>query len=437
MRRIFRALVLVALAVPAFAQSDIFITGTNAYTILGRGLAWGTGVNNNFIFTPLNPNTQVCVYVTNNNPTNSHSFTLALYQAGDPQVKTFQNLPAKWAASGSVQSFPITVNAASTVGVFFNVTAAAQLTAKFTGTSSAGGSPDTADIFAVQTTAGACGLTSGVPVSVVGAIVQGTTQPATQQFPIPIAGYQNPGQNSALLGFHVGHNNGFILDGGNPSLIGNGFKVNFANFSGVWSTKGGGSDQEAILNVIPICTFGGGLGSAGGFTGGCVKTNPLEVATDQFNIPGSSTPAFNVLGKITNPAAGATILHQFFQQNSTVNGAYKWLILSCSAACELTVNRTSAQGTTCTALTPRNLQLGNGNTTKAPATQDVAENACATAPTATYTLEDLQLPAGGVYQLDLAGFVNGLSASAGGGIDVISVGAVTGIVTATLQYVEQ
>ena len=435
----FCAIALLLCSPIAWSQQDITIPGLNTYTVLGRGLTWGgtTGaVNNNFIFQVLNPNTQVCLYITNNNPSSSHSFTVALWQAGDPQVKSFQQFPAKWAQTITNQIFPKTVNAASTVGIFFNVSAAALLTAQFTGGTTQGGSPDTADLFAVQTTAGGCGLSSGTPVPVIGAQLQGTNQTAGNQFPVLIGGYASPGVAGNIEGLHLGTTgNGLLLDGsvccqafaagfqGNPAS-------NFMSLAGSINTQ---QEREQVVDVFNLGFFGQ-KGTAAGF----VKTNFLEIASDQFWNGAGTVPAWVALGKITNPGANATLLEHFLTNAAAINPAYKTLVLSCSAACELLVQRVTARGTTCTAITAQNIQVGNGGTQQAPVAPDVTENACTGAPTASTAMFDLQLGAGLPATLDLTGFANFHSPTGNGsGISVQVVTALTGIATASLTWAEQ
>ena len=189
---------------------------------------------------------------------------------------------------------------------------------------------------------------------------------------------------------------------------------------------------EAIQDTLPL----GSLGNLG-WTVGFQRTNFLEAMTDTNYLTASAYRAFNVFGRVVNPGANATILHHFMNNTGNINPAYKTLIISCSAACEIFINRTSALGTTCTALTIRNEQLGNNNTVQAAATGDQAENACATQPTATYQIFDLQLPASSTYTLDLSGFVNFHNVTAGGGIDVVNnVNMASGNVAATLLFAE-
>lgn len=441
MRRIFRTLilVLVALCSVAWGQSDVFITGTNYYTILARGAAWGAGVNNNFIFSAVNPNTQVCLYVTNNNPSSSHSFTLALWQAGDPAVKTFQNVPSKWGASATTQTFPVTVNPSTTVGLYFNVTAAAQLTAQFTGSSAQAGSPDTADIFAVQTTAGACGLTSGTPVPVLGAIKQGGNVTAAFQFPIPIGAYSTPGQASTVQGYQMGSaGNGFLLDAAGccASTLGNNFFTASGNFAIPKATSGIGTQLQALMNVCPVTSFG--TVSTVRVLCGYTKTSILEMATDISSITGGSMPAWSITGRATNPGANTLIVGDTLSTSAVPSTQYKSMTFGCSAVCELQVIKITSLGTTCGAVTPAPLNLW-GSTAPTYGTGHVAiQQGCAAQPTTSGApLWDVFVPAGETVTLDVTGLTNVRQTTALAGWGVFNVSAVTGTVVASATVVEE
>jgi hypothetical protein len=142
-------------------------------------------------------------------------------------------------------------------------------------------------------------------------------------------------------------------------------------------------------------------------------------------------------GKLTNPVTGATLLSQFKGTATGSNMAYKTLVMSCSAACELIVQRSTARGTTCTLITVQNLQIGNNGTQQAPTADDTVENGCTGAPTLTTTLYDLNLGAGIPVNLDLAGFVNFHNVGGGSGINVAVVTGFTGVASASLTWVEQ
>jgi hypothetical protein len=433
MRRIAGVTILLALCSVAWGQQDVFITGTNAYTVLGRGIPWGNGaaaVNNNFVFSPLNPNTQVCLYVTNNNPTNSHSFTVNLLQAGDPQVKTFANAGSKWKSSGTVQAMPVTVTAAQTVGIYFNVTAAAVLTAQFTGSATQAGSPDTADIFAVQTTAGGCGIANGTPVTVSGPFNQGVTLTSGQKNPVLIGGLnQSTGQVTVQ---QYGANGATLLDGDNstpPRLLG--AIVTKGQFNDLSCLANGNSLVPCTITAVAAAPWGGGTN--GDLIGSLIYTNILESG---MQVQQGQQVSFDVQASTVNPGAAVAIVHSFNVPVSTVQLAYKSAILSCSAACELKLIRTSARGSTCTAVSVNSFQLTGSSRPTANAS-DVAETACGTQPTVGETIEDLFLAAGIPQQIDLSGLIAAGNSAAGGGLEVVNVSSLTGTATASLLFVEQ
>jgi hypothetical protein len=448
--RTFRAWGLICWALFFFpliarAQQDITITGgsgANPFIIIGRSISWaGSGpgnLNNNFIFSPVDPNQGFCLFISNNNPTNSHTVSVTVSQTGDPSLQQFIGFAQKWNTVPTITSFPVTVAASGIQGINYKTTASANIRVGFTGATAQAGTPDTADVFAVQTNQSACGSLSTQAVQ--GPFQQGTNVTLANQFPVLVGGLASPGSTGSALAMHLGTTgNGLLLDGGiccqswasgfiTPSNIAS------STFSKVQASPSASQQGEMILNTIPIASIGNK-----GWAAGLVHTNFMEVATDQQYLAASGTPAFQVLGTFTNPGAGATILHNFDKVNSVVNPAYKTLVVSCSVACELLINRTSTQGTTCTALTIRNLQLGNANTVQAANANDVAENNCTGgAPTSTFTMFDLSLAAGIPQTIDLSGYVNFHSATTGAGIDVINVANIAaGLVTATLSFMEQ
>ena len=424
------ALITLTLCSVAWAQQDVFITGISAYTVIGRGLPWGSGsgaVNNNFIFAPLNPNTQVCLYVTNNNPSSAQNLTISLLQPGDPQINTFQKVGSNSKASSTVQTMPISVGSLATVGIYFNVTAAALLTAQITGSSAAGGSPDTADIFAVQTTSGGCGIASGTPTPVQGPFVSGVSITPGQQLPVLIGGLNIA---STLVDmFKTGNNHGFPLDqNATPPA---GFGLTTTNAFGSLGCLNGGGETNCAVQATIGGTWGGPVSK--NIAPSFIRTNMLETGSDTQSFTASATKSFFLQNSTTNPAASAIILHQFLQANASIDLAYKTLLLDCSAACELKVFKTTSQGTTCTALAPKSMNIFGGTRASANVNNG-AEFACATPPTASDLLFDLSLS--NVPQtIDLSGWINPHS-SALAGMEVQVVAGITGVVSATLEYVE-
>lgn len=156
---------------------DIPVATIGPYSDLTRNANWGVagqgGIENSWIIQPLTPQTLTCIYIANNNPTNAHSFTLTFRSTGDPRVTSYLTQPptgtlaaqqGKWnlvfSASGSVSSLGV-----ATYSFGSQTSARAQI--QITGTATAGGSPDTADIYIVQSTT-SCGpaTTNTVPIAV-------------------------------------------------------------------------------------------------------------------------------------------------------------------------------------------------------------------------------------------------------------------------------
>jgi len=438
MKKILQSLLLLLAAVPALAQQDINIVGgTSPYIVIGRGLNWsGSGfgnIQNNFIFTPTGPDVGFCLFLANNNPSSSHSVTVAVSQNGDPALKSFNGFQGRWNTVPTSSTFPITVAANSVSGINYKTSASANIVVTFSGTSAQAGSPDTVDVFAVQTTQSSCGALASN--SVQGVYTNNANVTNAQNFPVLIGGYASPGTTGAALGMHLGTTGqGLLIDGGNCCQSwASGFQSNPAtNLSNYKCAPGASTELECVIDSFNLGFFG-----AKGVAAGYTKNNMLEIATDQFWQTASNTPAWVVLGKLTNPATGATLLSHFSTTANATNFAMRNLVLSCSAACELLVARISARGTTCTTLTPQNLQFGNNNTQLAPNAGDISENGCTGTPTAGTSMFDLNLAAGVPITLDMSGFTNFHNAGGGSGYFVQVVTGITGVATASETWVEQ
>ena len=153
-----------------------------------RGIDWGTQFNRTYVLVPNSPNASICAYVVNNNPTSAHSFTLTVFQSADSRVADFTNNQGRY-NSVPLIGMPASVAAGVMVSGFTQSTAAAKVALKFTGAISQAGSPDTADVFFVQTTTGTCGSSS------LAITIQGTTAPglAATGNPVLIGGIDQSG----------------------------------------------------------------------------------------------------------------------------------------------------------------------------------------------------------------------------------------------------
>lgn len=417
----------------ARAQQDIQVTGgTNPYTIIGRGLTWGGSginqVNNNFIFHPTDPNEGFCLFVSNNNTSSSHTFTVAVYQTGDPAQSLFTGFSQRWFLVATNTAFPVTVNANAIVGINYKTTASAGISVNISGSTTQTGSPDTADIFAVQTNQSSCG---SLPVnSVQGPYNIGATQTTAQKFPVIIGGTQQGGNSVQQL--ILGANGGMELEAISGSYWSSNFVSNPLSFFD--APQDTGPARNIMFPVSTWCTVG-----QKGIVPGCAKTNILEVMTDNGNITAGNQFAWAITGAVSNPGAATLILGDTLAASATVNTAYKTLTLSCSAACELEVVKITTIGTTCTAVTPQPLELiGNGTAPSYNASHVAIQGGCGAQPTiaAGSALFDVQLGASVPYTIDLSGIANRSNVTALSGIAVFEVTALTGKAIASVTVIE-
>lgn len=427
----------------AIAQQDItVVSGTNPYIILGRGLQWGGSgpgnLNNNFIFHPTDPNVGFCLFLANNNPSSAHTVTVAVFQTGDPGLNNFTGFTGRWFSVATTTAFPVNTAASTTTGINYKTTASAGITVAFSGGSTLGGSPDTVDVFAVQTNQSSCG---SLPTnSVQGPYNQGATITPAQQFPVLIGGIPLPGSTSSVQGFAIGTQaNGFILDGraAGAGTLGNNFQpaTNFISPQGV---KVGGVQSEMLLSVCPVSTFGN-ISSARVLCG-YAKNSILEMATDMASITGGSMPAWNISTKVTNPTGNSLVVGDILNTSSAINVAYKAATISCSVACEFQIFPVSSAGTTCTAVTPQNLNVNQGAHLAFNANHSAigGSPACAAQPTTSGAfLYDIFLAAGTSYTVDLTGFVDVKNAGTTQGLAVFNVTGFTGVIAASVNLVEQ
>lgn len=439
MRRFFRTLILVSLFLGsvAWGQSDKFITGINGYTILGRGLAWGSGVNNNFVFSPLSPNAAVCVYITNNNPSNGHSVNLSLWQTADPQVKAFTGFASKWAQSRSLNSTNVSVGPSATVGFFYNATAAALLTAQISGSSTAAGSPDTADIFAVQVSTNFCGIATPFPMAVTGPLPGNTLNvAAANQTPIPVGGYDQPALGGATLrALKVGQNGYSLYSESGGALLNNLFGGGFpgiGNFTMPATSTGQATQTATVMPDVPL--YQNSPGSTK-LLAGYVETDRLTAQNENSATAGQQT-TFSTSSSTTNPSAGEVLLNDSLAATSSVTVGYRSLVISCSATCEIHVHRSSTLGT-CTAGSPVNLNVYGGTRPGYNTAHTVGIN-CSSAPTVDpQSMFDIFIGANQPYVLDLRGVYNYKQSSGSiSGLAVENISALTGTVTLSLLNYE-
>lgn len=132
---------------PAFA-TDVQIGKGGIYRTLAANTAW-SAANQVWIITPVNQNESVCLYLTNFNPSSSHTFTLSVKQTGDPYVSNYSSNTAEWVPS-VVNGSASPLAASSSVQVSASISGAAQFAVIVSGATSAAGSPDTFNLLAIQ-----------------------------------------------------------------------------------------------------------------------------------------------------------------------------------------------------------------------------------------------------------------------------------------------
>jgi hypothetical protein len=419
-----------------FAQQDIpIVGGSNPYIIIGRSITWGGSgfgnLGNNFIFQPVTPDEGFCLFVSNNNPTSSHTFTVVVSQTGDPALTTFTGFAQKWSTVPTTSSFPVTVNASSMVGLNYKTSASAAINVRFSGNTTQAGSPDTADVFAVQTTQSSCGALASNAVQ--GVYQQGAAITLAQQFPLLIGGLPAPGSTTTVQGLHLGtQGNGILLDGRLCcNIVGGGFQAT-TNYNAPDFGNSASAQTQGILPSIPAATFG-----SKGLIGGYTKNNFLEMATDMFSLAAGSMPGWDAEAAIVNPGANTLILADVLGTTAPANVSYKTAVLECSAACEIQVSVITSSGTTCTANTAQNLNLTGGARLAYGTGHSSLKGTCAAQPATTGNpLFDVFLPANTPYTLDLAGFITFHNASFTQGIGFFNVAALTGTATVALTLVE-
>lgn len=213
MKKIFAAIFSIALVVAqaAGAGPDIPLNGSTFYVPIAQSLAW-SAFNQTYVMTPITPSAGVCIFVTNDNPTSSHSFSVSMFQTGNPSLVSYHGFTQFW---NPVQIFnsPSSVAANATVSFYANTTAAASIAVIFSGASSAAGSPDTAEIFLVQSDAGTCGSASQA-IAVQGTAPNGT---APSGNPVYVAGLdKSHTQVRAIPITNAVSGNDYGLDLGNP-----------------------------------------------------------------------------------------------------------------------------------------------------------------------------------------------------------------------------
>lgn len=429
-----------------FGQDVILPASSSSYQVVTNNTLWAS-VNANYIFNPSGPDSTVCVFVTNNNPTNSHSLTLALQQTGDQQVTTYANQTGKWAPvpiSGA--TFPAIIATTQTQSFFFRSSAAARLALIVSGGTSAGGNPDTVNINIVQpSTASFCGSAglAGTTVIALGPTPPLSNIPAVFQSPVQTGGEGLTGSNyngaAYIFGFDtvtkgvaIGALNSLAEASSPPAGISPSPYNNGSNFVGTLYTTGIGQDTDTA--------WGQGAGDTAGVMRvslkyGLMTTNSFGWSSD---VGSANKPlaTFSTQFDSVNPAAGQVMAGVQTQSAPVTNGLRPYrFIIGCSAACDVKINKTNTAGTTCTAGTVN--KTWDSNLTGPAATNIAIQSSCVASPNVQYTIAHLWIAAGTSQTFDATGYYWVGGAAAGNGFDVVEGGALTGTASITIEWIER
>lgn len=148
MKTLRTLLTVVCLLATGFGADRHIVGGAILQTV--RGVQWSTlfGAGTNFIFDSPSLQTNACLFIMNNNPTNARSVFIGVAISPDPLDITFTSRYVLPQFAGG-QSFTITPLGAQSIPLQSN--GGSHLTIGLTGGSGvAGGVPDTADIFIVN-----------------------------------------------------------------------------------------------------------------------------------------------------------------------------------------------------------------------------------------------------------------------------------------------
>lgn len=445
MKKVFAFLLLASTF--AIAQQDINISAVNPFVTLGRSLAWGVsgpgGVNNNFIFQPPTADSTICVAITNNNPSSVHSVQFNVFQTIDPQVKTFQTNQLRWAPVPiNGVTFPQVIPSLTTLTFYYRSTAAARLALVISASSVQPGSPDTADLVVGQPSANSfCGSAAGTTAvtAVIGPTGQGGAIAAANQAPVLVGGWQESGGTIFNIAQHAAvdaNSNGWIM--GVNNAVSEGSQVGVG--SGLNNVVGTGAATLFQAQMVGQSTDGGigtGAGSQPGIARisryGLVTSDAFAWTSDNLSNVATAFLAYNAQKDQVNPAAGLLLLAVVEGATSTMRPHKAYI--SCSAACDVFINRVSTAGATCTAVTivkAFDPSLGNASGSTANT------GACVTNPTVTYTIVHLWLGAATSQTFDLSGYYTKPAAGAGNGFDITEGAAVAaGTVSVTLDWMER
>lgn len=252
-----------------------------------------------------------------------------------------------------------------------------------------------------------------------------TTNPHTFNATISVSGNPNEKtpsdgtwQNAAnSTGIFAATSPGFA--GGIGGLISGAslVSINFSNSA----TQAGAPDTATVSIIQTTGNCFSGNNFIGSYPQSVMAMEAIQASSDGLS------QSYVATQSVTNPLAGGLI------DSVNANNGNRTLyidkaVLSCTAACSLTLSGTNALGTTCTNNTPANIKIGSGVTSTA--TQQVS---CAT-PAAAISPFTIDLAANTPFVVDLGGYID--IAQTLNGFEVTS-SAVTGNVRVAIFWHEK
>jgi|FLYL01.1.fsa_nt_gi hypothetical protein len=167
-RRLGRFAICLIVTVSA-SYADIAVRQSGPYLVLGKNLPWSSRFNDTWVFQPQNPDQGICIFVSNND-SSSHTFTLNVWQTGDPTIRQYTGNESRFRPD-IIQGEYSPVAANSTVTAYVHTSAAAVVALQTSGGSGSG----TADIYVVMTRAAGCGPVNAGAMTVQGAVPDSQT----------------------------------------------------------------------------------------------------------------------------------------------------------------------------------------------------------------------------------------------------------------------
>lgn len=117
--------------------ADVRISGAASYQVVGRGLTWATGINQNFILDVVSPSSGMCLNIRNND-VGTHTYTITPWITSDLAVTHYAGFTGLWTSTTISPSNIGSTLANSTDNFFVNTAGAAHVTLVITGGAGSG-----------------------------------------------------------------------------------------------------------------------------------------------------------------------------------------------------------------------------------------------------------------------------------------------------------